>query len=192
MEYRPPRPPRDTHVGGSGFRPEVADRDGERVGDAWIADVRGEQATAVFYVNIANPPQIAVVDAGDPSAIHRVMPIPRAGPHGLDLDVATRRLFCACDGRQLVEVDADSGDIVRQVEIGGAPDVVFFNAARRRLYVAIGDPGIIEVVDADAMQRRETVRTERGAHTLAFDASSSTVYAFLPDTHRAAVYVDRD
>ncbi len=48
------------------------------------------------------------------------------------------------------------------------------------------------MVDADAMQRRETVRTERGAHTLAFDASSDTGYGFFPDTHRSAVYVDRD
>ncbi len=52
--------------------------------------------------------------------------------------------------------------------------------------------GTIEVLDADAMQRRETLRTEPGAHTLAFDASSNTVYAFFPDTHRAAVYGDRD
>jgi hypothetical protein len=32
----------------------------------------------------------------------------------------------------------------------------------------------------------------KGAHSLAFDPASSTVYALLPDTHRAAVYIDRD
>ncbi len=94
----------------------------------------------VFHVNIADPPQIVVVDARDPVGNQRIVPIPSVGPHGLDLDVATRRLFCACDGKQLVEVHADSGDIMRRVDIAGVPDVIFFNAALRHLYVAIGDP----------------------------------------------------
>jgi DNA-binding beta-propeller fold protein YncE len=144
-----------------------------------------------FHVNIADPPVIVVLDARKPMAIPRTVAIPSAGPHGLDVDVATRRLFCACDGQHLVEVHADSGDIISQVDIAGVPDVVFFNAALQRVYVAIGDPGIIEVFDTEAMRRVETVPTEKGAHTLAFAAASSTVYAFLPATHRAAVYVDR-
>jgi DNA-binding beta-propeller fold protein YncE len=146
----------------------------------------------VFHVNIADPPQIVVVDARDPFGNRRIVPIPSIGPHGLDLDVATRRLFCACDGRQLVEVHADSGDIMRRAGITGVPDVIFFNAALRHLYVAIGAPGLIEVFDTETLSRRETVPTENGAHTLAFDAPSNTVYAFLPQTHRAAVYMDRD
>jgi DNA-binding beta-propeller fold protein YncE len=145
---------------------------------------------AVFYVNVMSPPEIAVVDARTPG-VQRVIPIPSAGPHGLDLDIAKRRLFCACDGKRLVAVNADSGEIVSTVEIAGVPDVVFFNAALSRLYIAIGDPGIIDVFDTDRMKRVETVSTEAGAHTLAFDASSNTVYAFLPETHRARVYVDR-
>ncbi len=49
-----------------------------------------------------------------------------------------------------------------------------------------------EVFDTDVMRRRETLRTELGAYTLAFDASSNTVCALFSDTHRAAVYVDPD
>jgi DNA-binding beta-propeller fold protein YncE len=146
----------------------------------------------VFYVNIADPPEIVVVGAENPVATRRIVTIPSAGPHGLDIDVATRQLFCACDGKQLIEIHADSGEITRQIKIGGVPDVIFFNATLKRLYVAIGDPGVIDVVDTKTLRCSETVRTERGAHTLAFDASSNTIYAFLPETHRAAVYVDRD
>jgi hypothetical protein len=32
------------------------------------------------------------------------------------------------------------------------------------------------------------VETEKGAHTLAFAPSGDRVYAFLPRTHRAAIY----
>jgi len=35
------------------------------------------------------------------------------------------------------------------------------------------------------------VPTEEGAHTLAFDPARQLVVAFLPRTHRAAIYVDR-
>jgi DNA-binding beta-propeller fold protein YncE len=143
-----------------------------------------------FYVNVSDPPQIAVVEAGDPSRVAQVFAVPAAGPHGLDFDPVTRRLFCAADAKVLVVLDAQSGKIVAEREISGVPDVVFFNAARRALYVAIGDPGVIEAFDTGALRRRETIVTEKGAHTLAFDESAHTVYAFLPETHRAAVYVD--
>jgi hypothetical protein len=41
-----------------------------------------------------------------------------------------------------------------------------------------------------AMKLIETVPTEKDAYTLAFDATRNKVYAFLPQTHRAAVFVD--
>lgn len=147
-----------------------------------------------FHVNIADPPQIVVVEAADPVRIRRVVPIPHAGPHGLDLDVARRRLFCACDAGVLLALDADSGAVAAAVPIAGVPDVVFFNAALDRVYVAIGDPGVIEVFDTTEgvpLRRHEVVATETGAHTLAFDPARGIVCAFLPATHRAAVFVDR-
>ena len=144
-----------------------------------------------FFVNVMDPPQIVVVDAGDPAGIRRVTPIPHAGPHGLDVDVARRRLFCACDAGVLLEVDADSGQILAVEPIAGVPDVVFFNARLGHLYVAIGDPGVIEVFDTSPLRRRETVATEAGAHTLSFDATRNVVCAFLPGSHCAAVYEDQ-
>jgi DNA-binding beta-propeller fold protein YncE len=143
-----------------------------------------------FHVNIADPPQIVVLEPGDPIRIRRVVAIPQAGPHGLDIDVARRRLFCACDAGVLIALDADSGQVLATETIAGVPDVVFFNPALGRLYVAIGDPGVIEVFDTTPLRRRETVATEPGAHTLSFDAMRNVVCAFLPASHRAAVYRD--
>jgi DNA-binding beta-propeller fold protein YncE len=143
-----------------------------------------------FHVNIADPPQIVVVEAGDPVRIRRVESVAHAGPHGLDLDVARRRLYCACDAGVLLDVDADSGQVLASEPIAGAPDVVFLDPALGRLYVAIGDPGVIEVFDTAPLRRHEVVATERGAHTLSFDATRHIVCAFLPETHRAAVLFD--
>ena len=150
-----------------------------------------DPASDAFHVNIADPPQIIVVESGDPARIRRHVAIPHAGPHGLDIDVVSRRLFCACDAGVLVAVDADTGKVLETHSIGGVPDVVFFNSGLARLYVAIGDPGVIEVFDTTRLARCEIVATEVGAHTLSFDATRSIVCAFLPQSHRAAVYEDR-
>ncbi len=144
-----------------------------------------------FYVNIADPPQIIIVESADPRYVARSFAVSVAGPHGLDLDVASRSLFCACDGKTLVVLDSRSGAERTRAELGGVPDVIFFNRERRHLYVAIGEPGLIEVFDTDEMRRVETVWTESGAHTLGFDPVRNTVYAFLPDSHRALIYHDR-
>ncbi len=148
-------------------------------------------ASACFYVNIADPSQIVIIEAAKPGFVARTLSVPAAGPHGLDLDAATHRLFCACDGKTLVVLDSWSGAILTQAELAGVPDVIFFNHERRHLYVAVGDPGLIEVFETGQMRRLETVRTEAGAHTLGFDPSRNTVYAFLPNTHRALIYTDR-
>lgn len=145
----------------------------------------------VFYVNIADPAQVVVVEAKNPARVARVLEIPVPGPHGLDLDVERRRLFCACDGKKLVSLDLPSGRVLSQSDLSGVPDVIFFNAPLKHLYVAVGDPGVIDVFDTETMRRLETVPTEKGAHTLAFDADRNKVYAFLPQTHRAAVYLDK-
>ena len=75
-------------------------------------------------------------------------------------------------------------------DLSGTPDVIFYNQHLHRLYVAIGDPGVIEVFDTKDMKLWQTVKTELGAHTIAYNASNNRVYAFLPETHKASVYDD--
>ncbi len=167
---------------------------------AMIADIRVpgrtrwtvfDPDTGSFYVNIADPPQIVIIESANPDHVARTFPVAAVGPHGLDLDPATRRLFCACDGKVLVALDAGSGIELARAALAGVPDVIFFNRDRRHLYVAIGDPGLIEVFETSGMQRIEVIRTEAGAHTLGFDPARHTVYAFLPGSHRALVFQDR-
>ncbi len=149
-----------------------------------------DAAREMFFVNIASPARIIAIDARDPTRVSNEFEVPAAGPHGLDLDPATGRLLCACDAGVLFAIDAASGRVLGDVPLSGAPDVIFLNPRSRRLYVAIGDPGVIDVIDIDTMRCEEVVPTEAGAHTLALDRKRNKVYAFLPQSHRAAVFVD--
>ncbi|MCF8534264.1 MAG: hypothetical protein K9G48_14750 [Reyranella sp.] len=142
----------------------------------------------LFYINIAQPAEIVVVDPRRPDRIARRFAVPHAGPHGLDFDGATGRLFCACDAGVLVTLDARSGKVLDEKSLGGVPDVVFFNRQRQHLYVAIGDPGVIDVFSTRPMEKLATIETEPGAHTTALAPAGDRLYAFLPRTHRAAVY----
>ncbi len=149
-----------------------------------------DEVKAAFYVNIADPPLIVGIDANHPSEIRETFAIPSKGPHGLDLDSRARQLFCACDEGKLVAVHLDTGEVRLIGNLSGPPDVIFFNRALRRAYVAVGSPGVVDVFDVGRMKVLETVPTEKGAHTLAFDHRKNKVYALLPATHRAAVFQD--
>lgn len=142
----------------------------------------------VFYVNIADPGVIAVIDARKPDKLAHMFAVPSAGPHGLDLDRATRRLFCACDAGVLVTLDARTGKILSARPLSGTPDVIFFNRQRRQLYVAVGDPGVIDVFSTSPVEKLATIETEVGAHTTALSPVGDRLYVFLPNTHRAAIY----
>lgn len=142
----------------------------------------------VFYVNISDPAGIVVVDARKPTRIAHMIAVPAAGPHGLDLDLASGRLFCACDAGVLVTIDAASCKVLSERPLSGKPDVIFFNRARQHLYVAVGDPGVIDVFDTRSMTSLGRVETEAGAHTTALSPGGDRLYVFLPRTHRAAIY----
>jgi DNA-binding beta-propeller fold protein YncE len=143
-----------------------------------------------FYVNISKPPQIVAIDSKGPDGIAATYDIPATGPHGLDIDLEGRRLFCACDQGGLFTVDLETGRVSRVSELSGPPDVIFYNSKLGHLYVAIGEPGVIDVFDTDKMKLVQAVKTEQGAHTIAYNPETSKVYSFMPASHRAAVYQD--
>ncbi len=143
-----------------------------------------------FYVNISKPSEIVIVNSGDPDGITCSYEVPATGPHGLDIDLEGRRLFCACDQGGLFTVDLAVGTVSYASGLRGTPDVIFYNPIRKHLYITIGDPGLIEVFDTEAMKLIQTVRTEQGTHTIGFNPDTHKVYAFMPESHRASVYVD--
>jgi DNA-binding beta-propeller fold protein YncE len=149
-----------------------------------------DAALEMFFVNIAFPARIVVIDARDPTRISKEYEVPAAGPHGLELDPVKGRLLCACDAGVLLAIDAASGRALGDIPLSGAPDVIFLHPQSGHLYVAIGDPGVMDVIDIGTMRCAEVVPTEAGAHTLALDRKRSKVYSFLPQSHRAAVFVD--
>ena len=140
-----------------------------------------------FLVNIREPACVAVL-AAETAAVEARWPVPAAGPHGLDLDLDRRRVLVACDEGRVVALDMGTGGELASVAIAGEPDAIWHNPDRSRLYVAIGHPGVVDVVDTGEMALAQECPTEAGAHTTAFDRARQRLYVFFPQSGRAAVY----
>jgi DNA-binding beta-propeller fold protein YncE len=142
----------------------------------------------VVFANIREPAQIVVIETAR-AVLDQAFTVPAAGPHGLWLDRG--RLFCAVDGGVLAVLDRDRGELLASLPLPGVPDVVMHDPELARLYVAIGDPGVVCSFDSDRLEQLETVATERGAHTLGWDPDGRCLYVFCPESGGALVLEER-
>lgn len=140
-----------------------------------------------FLVNIRDPAcvQVLAAQTADPVA---TWPIDGRGPHGLDLDPRQNRVFVACDGGEFLVLDLRTGQEMERVTLSGAPDAIWYDPHMEQVMVAIGQPGVVDVVDISVMQIIQTISTEEGAHTTAFDPDRQVLYVFLPTTCQTEVF----
>lgn len=148
-----------------------------------------DPASDLIYANIRDPALILRIDP-ESATIVSTIDVPAAGPHGLWVD--GDRLYCAADGGTVVVLDRDDGHVLTSLPLPGAPDVVMHDAERQRLYVAVGDPGMVTVIDTARLVLLQTIETEPRAHTLAWDVVGRTLYVFCPMSGGAATYSDNE
>jgi DNA-binding beta-propeller fold protein YncE len=142
----------------------------------------------VVFANVREPAEIVVIDAAE-TTIARAFPVPSKGPHGLWLDRG--QLFCAADGGALVVLDRDSGGVLEQLPLPGVPDVIMLDPELQRLYVAIGDPGVVCAFSSHPLEQLETIETEPGAHTCGWDPDARCLYVLCPESGGAMLFEER-
>jgi hypothetical protein len=105
------------------------------------------------------------------------------GNYPMALDEPTSRLFVGCRRpARLAMIDTGSGSFVATSDIVGDTDDLFYDAARKRVYV-IGGEGLIDVFgrDADRLQRLGRVSTRGGARTGLWVPSLNRLYVAVPE-----------
>jgi DNA-binding beta-propeller fold protein YncE len=136
--------------------------------------------------------QILVANVGDPAiqGSHTLTVVAiDEGAVRAEIPVAGRTRWAIFDPEaQAFYVNISDPAEMGRNPLSGSPDVVFFDRVHKRLYVAAGDPGTIDVFDTKSMGKLGTVATEKGAHTFALAPVGNEVYAFLPQSHSAAIY----
>lgn len=131
-----------------------------------------------LYVAVENRSQVVTVDARTLSKLSTWPLAPGEEPTGLALDEANGRLFTGCDNHMVVVLDATSGKVITHLPVGDHVDGVAFDPGLGRAYVSAGD-GTLTVVQEDgkdSFRVLETVKTRKGAKTLAVDSRTHHVY----------------
>jgi YVTN family beta-propeller protein len=132
-----------------------------------------------LYYNIETTAQIGVIDSSTAKRI-AVWTLPNCEePTGLALDVAHQRLFSTCANETLVVTDATSGRHVARVAIGNGPDAAAFDPERGLIFSSNGADGTLSVIhqdDPDHYTVLATVKTEKGARTMALDPKTHQIY----------------
>ena len=98
-----------------------------------------------------------------------------------------------CDhagGGDLIVLDRESGEVLKSLPLPGVPDFLMHDPELKRLYVAIGEPGVICSFDSERLGQVGTVETERGAHATGWDPVGRALYVFCPRSG-GAVYEER-
>jgi DNA-binding beta-propeller fold protein YncE len=105
------------------------------------------------------------------------------GNYPMALDPGNSRVFIGCRRpARLAMVDAKSGSFVASTDIVGDTDDLFYDDARRQVYV-IGGDGFIDVLgrDGDRLQRVSRVSTRGGARTGLWVPSQNRLYVAVPE-----------
>src|SRR5438094_623209 len=103
-----------------------------------------------------------------PTAGDRCPGIQRAANRSTHWDRTCGRAFVACDASVVAVLDLASDSELGRLPIAGQPDAIWYSSATDRLYIAIAQPGVIDVVDGRTLAVVDQVTTEEGAHTTAF------------------------
>lgn len=139
------------------------------------------------FVNVPTAGHIAVVDRGAMKVSATWTVKGAASNFPMALDEAGHRLFVGCrKPAKILIYDTNTGKEVGASDIVGDTDDLFYDTARKRLYVSGGD-GFIDVLDARAavaLRAVARVPTAAGARTSLFVPGDSRLYLAVP--HRGA------
>jgi len=121
--------------------------------------------------------QIVAIDPGSAQVVGRYAPEAADYPHGLYVDAPDRLLFVANQGNSTLQVVAlDTMQVTGTMEVGEDPDVLAFDPAWQRLYVATERGGLWVYRIRERRLVAEGVLDLPHAHTVSVDPLTHLVY----------------
>ena len=145
-------------------------------GEAVEAGVSDEKGT--IFVNLEDINEIASIDTKTLTVKNRWKIAPGEEPTGIAMDMENHRLFTVCHNEWMIILDSDNGKIVAKVPIGKRVDGVVFDPSTKQAISSNGEGSItvVQEVSVNEFKAVETVKTEVGARTIAFDPKTHHVF----------------
>jgi DNA-binding beta-propeller fold protein YncE len=176
---------------GSGALAAIGAADGKVLGEAKLTghpeSFQLERLGSRAFVNVPTADQIAVVDRSALKVI-ATWPVTSAKANfPMALDEENHRIFVGCRRpAKVLMYDTTTGKEVASFDIVGDTDDLFYDAARKRVYVSGGE-GYIDVFqqqDGNRFARLAHVATAAGARTSLFVPDQNRLYLAVP--HRGS------
>ncbi|HLW34673.1 MAG TPA: hypothetical protein VKS98_03350 [Chthoniobacterales bacterium] len=130
------------------------------------------------YCNIEDKSEVAVIDTAKHEVVANWLLAPGEEPSGIALDATHHRLFATCHNKMMVMLDSESGKVLANVPIGAGTDGCAFDDATQLAFASCGDgtTTIAKEETPDKLTVVQTLKTERGARTMALDPKTHRIY----------------
>jgi YVTN family beta-propeller protein len=136
------------------------------------------------YVNIEDQNSIKVIDTAT-HAVTATWPIaPGEAASGMAIDTDRHLLFIGCDNNLMLMIDSTSGKVVYSVPVGAGVDATWFDPGTKLAFSSAGEAGATTIAHEDSptlLKVVQTLKTTRGARTMALDPLTHTIYLAATD-----------
>jgi DNA-binding beta-propeller fold protein YncE len=147
-----------------------------------VGNVGYDQDTDRILVAVQGNNDLAVIDPQALTTVRRVVLPGCQHPHGLTVDTPDRMVFVACDhNATLATVDQSTWGVIGTNPVGEDPDVLAYDSAGRRLYVA-AESGTVTTLDLHdhSLAVSGSGHLADGAHVVAVDITTHRSYYPVP------------
>src|SRR5438094_7937711 len=135
-------------------------------------------STGRVYCNIEDKSEGAVIDAAKHEVVARWSVAPGTEPSGIALDAVHHRLFTTCHNKMMAMLDTETGKVIATVPIGAGVDGCAFDDSTQLAFASCGEgtTTITKEETPDKLTVVQTLKTERGARTMAIDPKTHRIY----------------
>lgn len=130
------------------------------------------------YNNLEDKSELIAIDTRTHKVVNRWPIAPGEEASGLAFDTQNHRLFLGCGNKMMVMVNSETGKVVGHVPIGGGVDACAFDSGTQLAFASCGE-GTVTIAHEDSPDQLtiiQTLKTERGAKTMALDPRTHKIY----------------
>jgi len=138
---------------------------------------QADPKAGLVFDNLEDKNEVVVIDAKTHKLVNHWPISPGEEASGMAVDTENHRLFLGCHNHLMVMMDSRSGKVLATVPIGDGVDANAFDPATSLAFASCGDGTTTIAREAgDQLTVVQTLKTERGARTLALDLATHKIY----------------
>ncbi len=137
-----------------------------------------DPAVGRVFDNLEDKSEVAAIDTKTHQVVNRWPIAPGESASGIAIDPKNHRLFLGCDNQLMVMMDSVSGKVLATAPIGEGVDGAAFDPGTQLAFASCGQSATVTIAreDGDKLTVVQTLKTERGARTMALDPTTHKIY----------------